>query len=134
MWCISEHKIGWDPPGRHKQGALASTETDLGPIQNRRGALVSTKQTGILQTNTDRHGVLASTKNRYRSLQADTSRRSALVSTKQIGTLQTGISRRGALGSTNTNLGPTRQTHTDVVHRQAHNIWAHTVRHRQNRG
>ena len=62
-------------------------------------------------------------------------RRGALVSTKQIGTPQTDISRYGALASTNTNLGPTRQTHIDVVHRQAHNRFAplqkDTGRHKQ---
>ena len=54
-----------DPSGRHKRrGALVSTRTDFGPIQidtERRGALVSTKQIGILQTDTNRRGTLAST-------------------------------------------------------------------------
>ena len=44
-WCISEHKkTDWDPPGRHrKTWCIREHRNKIGPLQIRRGALVSTR-------------------------------------------------------------------------------------------
>ena len=66
----------------------------------RRGALASTKQTGILQTDTQTRCILASTKTDL-DPSGRHNRRGALASTKHIGVLQTDT-QTGALASTET--------------------------------
>ena len=66
--CISEHR------------------NRFGPTQDRRGALVSAKQTGILQTDTQR-GALVSTETDL-DPPGRHSRCGALASSKEVGTLQ----------------------------------------------